>query len=85
MRLKDILTKEEDNRVQALKLELLEAHNKKEAELIMAEINEIFQTAKERYKAINASEEQAYTKEKSNVFSTIAPRVRFRVKKELAR
>jgi hypothetical protein len=85
MRLKDILTKEEDNRVQALKLELLEAHNQKEAELIMVEINEIFQTAKERYKAINASEEQAFTKEKSNVFSTIAPRVRFRVKKELAR
>jgi hypothetical protein len=84
-RLRDILTKEEDTRVQALKMELLDAHNKKERELIMAEINEIFQTAKERYKAINASEEQAFTREKSNVFANIAPKVRFRVKKELAR
>jgi hypothetical protein len=53
LHLKDVLTKEEDDRVQALKMELLEAHNKKEASLIMKEIKEIFETAKERYKAFN--------------------------------
>ncbi|WP_274856910.1 hypothetical protein [Bacillus methanolicus] len=60
MRLKDILTPEEDSRVQELKMELLEAHNKKEAALIKAEIDEIFKTAKERYYSImNGKKEQA--------------------------
>lgn len=49
MRLKDILTEEEDNKVEELKMELLDAHNSKERELILAEINEILEASNKRY------------------------------------
>ncbi len=64
MRIKDILTAEEDNKVQELKLELLEAHNEKERSLIMAEIEQIFDSAKKRYYSmLNGTNEQAATNE----------------------
>lgn len=49
MRLKDILTKEEDIKLQELKVDLLDAPNGKVRKLIVAEIDEIFETAKRRY------------------------------------
>ena len=49
MRYKDILTKEEDMRIQNLKIDLLDAPNEKARNLIIAEIDEIFETAKRRY------------------------------------
>ena len=49
MRLKDILTKEEDIKLQELKMDLLDAPNEKIRKLIVSEIDEIFDTAKRRY------------------------------------
>lgn len=72
MRLKDILTEEEDNKVEELKMELLEAHNEKERQLILAEINEIHETAKKRYYSmLSGNNEQAASLE-SNVSAMIA-------------
>lgn len=49
MRYKDILTEEEDTKIQDLKMDLLDAPNEKVRKLIVAEIDEIFETAKRRY------------------------------------
>lgn len=49
MRYKDILTEEEDTKIQDLKMDLLDALNEKVRKLIVAEIDEIFETAKRRY------------------------------------
>ena len=49
MRLKDILTKEKDLKLQVLKMDLLDASNEKVRKLIVAEIDEIFESAKRRY------------------------------------
>ena len=54
MRLKDILTKEEDIKVEELKMELLDARGDKERNLILKDINEIFETAKRRYYSGNS-------------------------------
>lgn len=49
MRLKDILTKEEDLKLQELKMDLFDAPNETVRKLIVAEIDEIFESAKHRY------------------------------------
>ncbi|WP_282156327.1 hypothetical protein [Cytobacillus gottheilii] len=59
MRLRDILTEEEDQKVRDLKMELLDAHNETERQMILDEINEVFETAKQRYYSNFRNEEQA--------------------------
>lgn len=49
VKMRDILTKEEDQKINELLIELLEAHSKKEACLIKTEIDLIYAKAKERY------------------------------------
>lgn len=67
MRLKDILTEEENNKIEELKMELLDAHNETERNLILVEINDIHEAAKQRYYSmLNGNNEQAATLE-SNV------------------
>ncbi|KZE67973.1 hypothetical protein AWM68_17525 [Fictibacillus phosphorivorans] len=76
-RMKDILTKEEDQKVNELFIELLDAHSKKEAKLIKKEIDEIYETAKERYfSSLKGNKEQSSTKEK--FFKYTLPKIRLK-------
>lgn len=52
IRLKDLLTEEEDIKLQQLKEELLDAPNDKVRTLIMAQINEILDAAESRFNNI---------------------------------
>jgi hypothetical protein len=49
VKMRDILTKKEHQKIDDLLIELLGAHSKKEANLIKTEIDEIFVKAKERH------------------------------------
>lgn len=84
MRLKDILTEEEDNKVQELKMELLDAHNDREREMILEEIDEIFEAAKRRYYSTIGNKEQAATVEKlvKKTMNKRSLNIVFRAKKE---
>jgi len=60
MRLKDVLTNEERQRVDELKLLLMDAFGDKQRAILVAEINEILDSAEERYyEMLKASEEQS--------------------------
>ncbi|MGG4409452.1 hypothetical protein ABER75_12030 [Niallia taxi] len=64
MRLRDVLTNEERQRVDELKLLLMDAFGDKQRAIIVAEINEILDSAEERYyEMLKASEEQSATVE----------------------
>ncbi|MFT9494372.1 MULTISPECIES: hypothetical protein [Bacillota] len=71
MRLRDILTEEEDQKVQDLKMELLDAHNEKERQLILEEIKEIFETAKRRFYSNYENKEQAASVELGTTYPII--------------
>ncbi|MEK4671159.1 hypothetical protein [Niallia sp. FSL R7-0271] len=64
VRLRDVLTAEEKQRVDELKLLILDAFSDKERYVLEQEVREIFDTAKARYyEMLNASEEQSATVE----------------------
>lgn len=84
MRFKDILTEEEDKKIQELKMDLLDAPNERVRTLILDEIDEIFETARHRYYSTIGNKEQAATVEKL-VKKTMNKRslsIVFRAKKE---
>ncbi|MDE5055363.1 hypothetical protein NDK25_24400 [Niallia taxi] len=60
VRLRDVLTNEEKQRVDELKLLILDAFSDNERYVLGQEVREIFDTAKARYyEMLNASEEQS--------------------------
>ncbi|MEK3992756.1 hypothetical protein [Robertmurraya sp. FSL R5-0851] len=70
-RLKDLLTEEEDIKLQELKMELLAAPNEKVRTIIMTQINEILDSAENRYKTLD----------EETRFSTMHP-IKFKVGNE---
>ncbi|MEM5013944.1 hypothetical protein WKH57_24850 [Niallia taxi] len=60
MRLRDVLTNEEKEKVDELKLLLMDAFGDKQRAIIVSDINEILDSAKARYyEMLKASEEQS--------------------------
>ncbi|MCM3216815.1 hypothetical protein M3612_20215 [Niallia taxi] len=60
MRLRDVLTNEEKEKVDELKLLLMDAFGEKQRAIIVSDINEILDSAKARYyEMLKASEEQS--------------------------
>jgi gas vesicle protein len=77
-KMRDILTKAEEQKIDELLIELLDAHSKKEAELIKKEIDEIYETARERYfSTLNGKDEQSSATERFIKYTL--PKIRLKV------